>query len=103
MPENDQQIELKTRLRDASVARAALHTVQFQYEESGVPAAIGSGILLEVGNSLFVVTAAHVIDEAKGLGALTATGGLGKSDSIDLSNKPAILAGDPYDICLIGL
>jgi len=103
MPENDDQIELKTGVRDAAVARAAQHTVQIQYNDFGTPAAIGSGIILEVGSSLFVVTAAHVLDDATGLGALTATGGLGKSDSIELKNRPAILAGDPQDICLIGL
>jgi hypothetical protein len=103
MPQDDDQIELKTRLRDAAVARAAEHTVQIQYNDSGIPAAIGSGVILEIGSSLFVVTAAHVLDDAKGLGALTATGGLGKSDSIELKKRPAILANDPHDLCMIGL
>src|SRR5258705_1190178 len=103
MPQDDEQIELKIRLRDAAVARAAEHTVQIQYNDSGIPAAIGSGVILEIGSSLFVVTAAHVLDDAKGLGALTATGGLGKSDSIELKNRPAILANDPHDLCIIGL
>jgi hypothetical protein len=101
--QDDDQVELKTRLRDAVVARAAEHTVQIQYYDSGIPAAIGSGVLLEIGSALFVVTASHVIEQAEGLGALAATGGLGKSDSIDLRNRPGISAKAPHDICMIEL